>query len=303
MRESTRSDSAPGARQDCLSAAGEPGAARGRRHVTIENPEAVNAFLERQPALARTIETEIIPRLMLMHQRAGEAVAGGEGRLRPSAEQVADFTALVMAGDAAVMQAFVQLLLATGISLETVYLDLLAPAARRLGELWEEDRCDFCDVTVGLLRLQQLVYELEPGFRHEHPGSAQGRRMLLMPAPGDQHTFGLFMVGEFFLRAGWNVHTEPESTLQRVVKIVRENWFDIAGFSAGAEVRIDTLVDCIAALRKSSRNPSIHVMVGGPIFLQRPELVAVVGADGMAADARAALQHAETVVGNRERSI
>lgn len=303
MRESTRSDSASGARQDCLSGAGEPGTAGGRRHATIEDPGAAMAFLECQPALARTIETEIIPRLMLLHQQADEAAAVADGGPRPSAEQVADFTALVMAGDAAVVFAFVQLLLGAGISLEAVYLDLLSPVARRLGELWEQDRCDFGDVTVGLWRLQQLVYELEPGFRQEQRGSPQGRRILLMPAPGDQHTFGLFMVGEFFLRAGWNVHTEPDSTLHRVVQLARDNWFDIAGFSAGAEVRLDTLVDCIRALRRSSRNPSIHVMVGGPIFLKQPELVAVVGADGMAADARAAVQHAERVVGHRERCI
>ena len=37
-----------------------------------------------------------------------------------------------------------------GVSVEALYVHLLAPAARHLGELWEDDRCHFADVTVGM---------------------------------------------------------------------------------------------------------------------------------------------------------
>ena len=51
--------------------------------------------------------------------------------------------------------------------LELLFLRLLAPAARRLGELWEGDLCTFTDVTIGLSHLQQVLRELSPVFEEE----------------------------------------------------------------------------------------------------------------------------------------
>jgi MerR family transcriptional regulator, light-induced transcriptional regulator len=47
------------------------------------------------------------------------------------------------------------------------------------------------------------------------------------------------------------------------------------------------------AVRRPSRNDSIGVLVGGPAFYGRPELVAEVGADGTARDGREAAEIAE----------
>lgn len=52
-----------------------------------------------------------------------------------------------------------------GASLETIFLNLFSPAAKYLGKLWEEDICDFADVTIALCRLQQLLRELSAAFR------------------------------------------------------------------------------------------------------------------------------------------
>ena len=60
-----------------------------------------------------------------------------------------------------------------------------------------------------------------------------GRRVLLLPGPGEQHTFGLSMVAEFFRRSGWEVvgGTGPESL--DPVRAVRDEWFDVVGISVG----------------------------------------------------------------------
>jgi methanogenic corrinoid protein MtbC1 len=50
------------------------------------------------------------------------------------------------------------------------------------------------------------------------------------------------------------------------------------------------------SIRQASRNRDITVMVGGRLFLERPELVAKVGADAMATDARQAVMVADGVV-------
>ena len=57
------------------------------------------------------------------------------------------------------------------------------------------------------------------------------RSALLIPVPGEQHTFGLVMVAEFFLRAGWEVHSDPLASNEGVSSAVRNRWFAVAGIA------------------------------------------------------------------------
>jgi methanogenic corrinoid protein MtbC1 len=203
----------------------------------------------------------------------------------PTDGDVAELAGLVLSRDAQVVRAFVERMHARGTPVETLYLDLLAPTARRLGDLWCEDACDFGDVTVGLGRLQQVLHELSSAFRSDLPTPEHGRRVLLVPVPGEQHSFGLYMVGEFFRRAGWDVWGEPRvDSGADLVQLVRSQWFAVVGLSLASETRVDALASGIRALRRASRNRAIGVLVGGPLFVAHPELVARVGADATAID-------------------
>ena len=252
--------------------------------------------------LQRTIETEIIPRLMLAHGAA--ALAEPDGRVDDpdaiSVEDVNAFTALVLRDDSDALAGFVADLREREVALERVYLGLIAPAARRLGVMWEEDKCDFAQVTLGLWRLQNLVFDLSPQLpsawtaRPEQP-----RRALLAAAPGSQHTLGLLMVSEFFRRAGWDVWSDPCASEGDLAALMRSEWFDLVGLSIGADLHLQPVRSVIFALRRASRNPHVGVMVGGPLLLDRPQLVSEVGADFTAADARQAVERADAFVAMR----
>ena len=248
---------------------------------------------DRKRRLARTIEAEIIPRLMLAHRPAPLAVPEG----RASATCVPEFLALVMKPEAEEVKTFVEGLRTDGWSLEMLYLDLMAPTARKLGELWEADLCDFTEVTIGLGRLHNVLLELSMTFRADSTPWSRGRKALLVPAPGEQHTLGLSMVAEFFRRSGWEVHGDKAGARCSVADMVRNEWFDLVGFSAGSDCRIESVAAEILAIRRASKNPAIAVMVGGPIFLAHPEMVAQVGADAMAIDAPDAVLQAEALLG------
>ena len=47
-----------------------------------------------------------------------------------------------------------------GLPVERVLLDLLAPSARLMGEMWTADQVSFVDVTLGLSRIQQMLRQL-----------------------------------------------------------------------------------------------------------------------------------------------
>jgi methanogenic corrinoid protein MtbC1 len=257
----------------------------------IERCDGLDASMSQ---LVRTIEGEIIPRLMLAHRVApGVAPASGAVARAIVADDIPVLARLLLAQDVSAVSAFVDGVRGRGVDLETLYLELLAPAARYLGQLWEADLCDFAEVTFGLWRLQQVVRNLSPVFQHEAPHREPARRALLLPAPGEQHSFGLFMVAEFFRRAGWDVWAGPAVSTEEIVALVRREAFAVIGLSVSCETRLEGLATCIHALRRASRNRGVGIMVGGRVIAERPERVALVGADATALDGRQACLQAE----------
>lgn len=257
---------------------------------------------DRVMRLVKTLEEQIIPRLVDAHRAMSDASKSARvPAALPDAAGVKSFVNLVMARDEAPMFAHVAALQAEGLSVEALYLDLLAPAAQRLGELWEDDRADFTEVTVGVGRLQHVMRELSPAFGTEIGHPQEGRRVLLVPAPGEQHTFGLSMVSEFFHRAGWDVTVGEGGSRTHAIDLAQREWFDVIGFSVGSEARLDWLRTGINSVREHSRNRSIGVMVGGPLFNLNPDYVHQVGADATAIDGLQAPICAEALVSQRAR--
>ncbi len=272
-----------------------PTALPGRERPGGSDDEPLRPAARVTPGLLRTIEGEIIPRLMLAH-----AIDPAGLSPRPSHPRQADIdrlTQLALGQDPDAALEFVRALIADGLSLEAAYLELLAPAARGAGGAWEEDRCSFTDVTIGLWRLQAVMHELRGVGGPPTRSPDEPRKVLLRLTPGEQHGFGLSIVAEFFRRAGWTVHDEISEAGTEPVDNVRDQWFDLVGLSLSAERHLDTLARTIHAIRRVSRNRHIGVLVGGPLFTQNPDWVARVGADATAHDALHAVQQGQAMVG------
>ena len=248
-------------------------------------------------ALVSTIEGEVIPRLLLAHM----ATATAERALvpqseLPGSEEIASFTKLVLEEDVTVASAYAQGMLDRGVPLEALFLGLFAQTARRLGELWVADLCDFTQVTIGVGRLQQLLREFARSIRTNTCDWVPGRRALLAPTPGEQHTFGMLIVGEFLRRAGWDVTGEPAASREQLCDIVRDEWYGLVGLSLSSESHAKALMRDIRAIRRASRNEDIGVIVGGRVFAENPELATRVKADAMAVDGREAVDRAEELL-------
>jgi len=279
--EGGRSDPAP---------ASAPGAA------AIARPTGVSP--ERMDRLVRTIEGEIVPRLVMARRvpRAPDVVRPSGSRA-PDTLDVSELVRLLVAHDVGVASAYIETVRQRGATLELICLELLAPAARQLGLMWENDECDFMQVTVGLCRLHQLLRELSPEFRSEEEDASKrhDRRILLVPCPGDQHTFGISLVAQFLRRAGWDVWHEFPAASADILEIVSNHWLAVVGLSVGNEAQLGEVSAMIRAIRGVSRNRAVGVLVGGPVLVCRPELALTVGADATAADGPQAVLSAESV--------
>lgn len=254
----------------------------------------------RMAKLVRTIEGEIVPRLVLARRANAlpRSLAASPQRY-PTDLDIKELVRLLLAHDAPVASAYVEAIRQGGVSLESICLELLAPAARELGVLWQEDECDFMQVTVGLCRLHQVLRVLSAEFRVDECEAQPGRRILLAPIPGDQHTFGITLVAQFLRRAGWDVWHEFSSRSADIVEVLRQNWFTVVGLSVGSETRLDDVAALISAIRQASRNRDVGVLIGGPLLVDRPDLAAVLGADATAIDGTEAVLRAQQMCGRQ----
>lgn len=264
-------------------------------------PEQIAVEADRTGALFRTVENEIIPRLMLLHQTQ-EAHRGGV-RQAPNdshpvtAEHVAVFTTEVLKGHEPAI-AYLKQLVDSGATLDNLCLNLLAASARRLGELWDADLVDFTEVTIALGRMQGVLRALSSSMQLPASGPGAGRRALFVSVPGEQHTFGLAMVCDFFRISGWVVSSETleHSKAPALVRLVGDEHFDVVGFAIGNDKSIPSLAELIRNVRKASLNRHVGVLVGGPLLVARPQIATLVGADATGADARQAMLEAEKLL-------
>lgn len=268
---------------------------RGEKLVDFQR----RADVEYARSLTRLIESEIIPRLLVAHATGPhtDVDADAERSTVISAEEIKAFAPLALQVEADELLDYVDGLVARGVPLDSLLVDLLAPAARQLGEFWEDDLCDFIDVTMGLWRLQEVVHELSARMPQDHSRPfGQERRALFASLEGDQHSFGTVVVDELFCANGWLTDRLNEATTVELLERVRDEWFDLAGLTITCDCHIAPLPAIVRSIRGSSRNPRICVMVGGRVFAENADLAASVGADGTAPDARVAVRVAGELV-------
>lgn len=257
---------------------------------------AVGAADARRAKLAQTIEADIIPRLMMAHQTNAAAAEIAAAVVFAPPHDLAEFVELVATREAAVATSYVGRLLDKGMSVESAYLDLLAPAARRFGEQWDLDLVDFTEVGLGLTRLHQVMTAIgERAPTKTAPRNAR-RRALLVSMSDEKHNFGLFMVSSFFRRANWDVFGWPLMTDQELVELVRSAPFDVIGISVSSAETLDRAQSAIALIRGASRHRAVKIMVGGPHFCAHPEAAAAIGADATSSDGLRAVETANNLV-------
>jgi methanogenic corrinoid protein MtbC1 len=249
--------------------------------------------------LAKVIEGQIIPKLLLAHSDVPTA-RGEQKRLVPVLDSQT-FAQLVLISEPRDIVEHVFALMDSGVKLEQIYLDLLSPVARMLGVLWEEDRCTFTDVTLGLSRLHQVLHEV--GRRRS--GAPVSRTLLrahFAPVPGEQHTFGLSMLGEFFRHAGWFAGVDHVATEDSILATVKTQDLDLIGFSIGCVEFLDPLSDLIRRTREASCNREIVIMVGGRLFVDFPELATKLEAQAVITDGVDAVRIADKIVSEVSRN-
>lgn len=170
---------------------------------------------------------------------------------------------------------------AEGASAETLYLGLIAEAARLLGRWWEDDRVSSLEVVLAAGRIYAMMRGLRRLFG---PTPSRGGRFraLLATAPGETHSIGVTVAADVLTRHGWEIDLRAGLSHDDLVAEVRGMAHPVIGLSASTPRMLFPLARLIVALRLSQ--PGAWIIICGRIAEFVPEVAHLVDADAAAAD-------------------
>lgn len=190
---------------------------------------------------------------------------------------------LLLAGDGAGAWRVVEGALAGGAEPAALYVDVLAPVLRDIGQRWSESRLTITDEHRATAAARRLVGRLGPRFsRVGRPRAA----VLLGGAAGDHHELPLTMLTDILRGSGYAVaDLGPNTPVASFVDAAERTPSAAIGISIATDAAVREARATVKALRAAGRHEPI--LVGGPAVTAA--VAARIGADGWAADGRMAL--------------
>jgi MerR family transcriptional regulator, light-induced transcriptional regulator len=194
-------------------------------------------------------------------------------------------------------------LVEAGLSVEEICLDHLAPAAKCLGEWWENDRLPFTEVAMATSRIQAILRRMPAGGRGRHRSFHRGA--VFCAVPGEQHTLGVMMAADLFRRNGWDVgllvgldHAEILGRLERDDRCV----IGLSCSGAHSLAALDRLMQALRGMR-----PDARLILSGQIVLDPAALARLPAPDAIVrsvaeAEAQIAQLDADLALGRLQRA-
>jgi excisionase family DNA binding protein len=204
----------------------------------------------------------------------------GAGRRRTSVVRDRLLSCL-LAGDEASAWSVIDRALSTGYAPTEIYLQLLAPALRTVGDGWERGALSVGEEHRASAVAVRLVGRLGPSFaRRGRPAGT----VVVGAAPGDAHSLPVSMLADVVRAHGYRVvdlgGNVPVASFTAAAAAI--DGLVAVGVSVGDGERLDAAAEVAAAVREAAAVP---VLIGGPAT---DASVTALGADGWAPDAAAA---------------
>jgi methanogenic corrinoid protein MtbC1 len=162
-------------------------------------------------------------------------------------------------------------LLDAGLSVEHVCRDHLAPAARRLGVLWDQDRLSFTEVAMATARIQAILRRMPNGRAILRP--TKGLGAVFAAVPGEMHTLGVMMTADLFRRRGWDISlfvgVAHDELMTRLIRDDRP----VVGLSCSGDHSYPALRRLLAAL--GNARPDVHILLSGQIISDADRVAAL----------------------------
>jgi methanogenic corrinoid protein MtbC1 len=172
----------------------------------------------------------------------------------------------------------------TGTGLSDLYLEVVQPAMREIGRLWQEN-----EVTVAEEHLATAITEAAMNRLFERVfvwRDTRTPRLLAACAAEERHQLGLRMLCDLLEMEGWETtYLGASVPIESLVHLVKARLPDAVAISATIAPHLPRVRDAISAIRAAPLARQPLIVVGGRAFHGDPALAKRIGADLTALDA------------------
>jgi MerR family transcriptional regulator, light-induced transcriptional regulator len=180
----------------------------------------------------------------------------------------------------------------TGLELDRLYMDVLQPALREIGELWQRNELSVADEHLATGITQAAMARLFSDVFRWTPGTE--RTLIAACADMERHEIGLRMICDLLELRGWDtIYLGATVPVDSLVTMVARRQPDAVALSAALAPHVSRLRLMIEQIRALIDDPPL-ILVGGRPFLEDPGLATRIGADLTAPDAVYAVELLQT---------
>jgi methanogenic corrinoid protein MtbC1 len=172
------------------------------------------------------------------------------------------YLAALLAGERAECTRIVQDLVAAGVGLKELYVQLFQRALYQVGELWEHQR-----ISVAVEHLATAVTErmLTLVQTQAFSGPPRDRTIIVACVADEYHQLGGRMIADFCELRGWRGHFLGANTpLPDLLTLIGERRPNLLGLSLSIYFNLPALLQALDAV--TGRYPDLPVLVGGQAF-------------------------------------
>ncbi|MBI4935663.1 MAG: cobalamin B12-binding domain-containing protein [Actinobacteria bacterium] len=213
---------------------------------------------------------------------ASAVPTAGDTPTRRRAPWASRLEARLVAGDGRGAWGVVEAALAAGAELDEIYLDVISPAMRNIGERWESGELDIAVEHRASGIALRLIGRLGPRFARR--GRTRGTVLLGTPQ-GERHSLPVAMLADLLRGDGWEVSDiGADLPVESFVRAAVDAHDLVAvGVSVTSADNLPAAAEVLNALRAAVGD--VYVAVGGAAVVDEAHAVAL-GAQGWASSAQ-----------------
>jgi len=217
---------------------------------------------------------------------AAEPAADGLSAIRT------DYLSAMRAGSGRAADRIVERALDEHMIVNDIYLNIFQATAYEIGRLWQRNEFSVAQEHLATAIIERQMGDLHHQFKAQHDRQCT---LVIGCVEHEIHRVGCRMVADFFEQDGWTVHylgaAVPTDTF---IAMAKDMQADLIGLSSQMVYHVPIITAFVRALDRQGLG-GIPVMAGGLPFVQQPALYQSLGVRFSGADARAALQLADSL--------
>lgn len=162
-----------------------------------------------------------------------------------------------------------------GVDIQGIYFDILEPALKEVGDLWEKHLLDVWNEHYITDSILEIMNEIKNISRSRHNVNYT---VVLASPGGEMHNVGIKMISDVLEIEGFRViYLGSNIPTQSIIKVIASEAPDLVALSVTMNYHLDSAKMVIEAIKNSFKD--IKILVGGGAFKKEKDAWKVVGAD------------------------